>query len=147
MARVDFYIWPMCNRRQHEKALCHIVQAAYKTKMKAIVFFENSKDCEYFDSLLWTFEDVSFIPHGRDDHIAPITLTTEGDNFEAKLLINLSEIVPKFADSFEQIIETAGHDDASRTIARQKYNTYRKEEYEIFSHELKAITSHENFNL
>ena len=67
-----------------EDVLPQLLIKAYELGKNAVVRVGNGERVEFLNSLLWTFEDQSFLPHGsKKDGSAdkqPIWLTSENDN-------------------------------------------------------------------
>ena len=81
MSRVDFY---HLQSKKLEDVLPQLLIKAYELGKNAVVRVGNDERVEFLNSLLWTFEDQSFLPHGsKKDSSAdkqPIWLTSENDN-------------------------------------------------------------------
>ena len=81
MSRVDFY---HLQSKKLEDVLPQLLIKAYELGKNAVVRVGNDERVEFLNSLLWTFEDQSFLPHGsKKDGSAdkqPIWLTSENDN-------------------------------------------------------------------
>ena len=101
MSRVDFY---HLQKQTLEQVLPKLVEKAYATGKNIKIKVGNEARVEFINSLLWTYSDESFIPHGsKKDGFAkeqPIWLSSEDDNpNQAEMLflvdgaaIELSEI-------------------------------------------------------
>jgi DNA polymerase-3 subunit chi len=61
-----------------------LLEKAYKAGHKAVIKFENTAEVERFDTLLWTYRQSGFLPHGsKKDGQAerqPIWLTDSEEN-------------------------------------------------------------------
>lgn len=101
MSRIDFY---HLQKQTLEQVLPKLVEKAYATGKNIKIKVGNEARVEFINSLLWTYSDESFIPHGsKKDGFAkeqPIWLSSEDDNpNQAEMLflvdgaaIELSEI-------------------------------------------------------
>jgi DNA polymerase-3 subunit chi len=93
------------------------------------------------DNLLWTFRDISFIPHEiyneSENNGTPVTIG-HGDHFpnHSQVMINLDNKVPEFANKFTRIIEIVESNEKKKEIARQRYRQYKKNDYEIHNHKI-----------
>lgn len=56
----DFYI---LQSMQYLRFTCRLLSKAYHQHYRAIVFCEDEDTAQEFDRMLWTFKDISFIPH------------------------------------------------------------------------------------
>lgn len=61
MTRVDFY---HLQQKSLEDVLPPLLQKAYSTGKRIKIKTPNEERTEYINSLLWTFNDESFLPHG-----------------------------------------------------------------------------------
>lgn len=81
MSRVDFY---HLQRQTLDEVLPKLLEKAYETGQKILVKIGNEERVEFINSLLWTYNDQSFLPHGSkkdgNGDIQPIWLTAENDN-------------------------------------------------------------------
>ena len=81
MAQIDFY---HLQKQTLEAVLPKLLGKAYGTGKKIKVKIGNPERVEFINSILWTYEDESFLPHGsKKDGSAeeqPIWLTAGEDN-------------------------------------------------------------------
>ena len=56
----DFYI---LQSMQYLRFACRLLSKAYQQHYRAIAFCEDEDTAKEFDRMLWTFKDISFIPH------------------------------------------------------------------------------------
>jgi DNA polymerase-3 subunit chi len=94
------------------------------------------------NDLLWTFQDISFLPHcladeARDPYSAPVVIGWAGQTPRSDgVLINLDVQVPDFARGFVRIVETVSPDSPQKQQARDRWRCYRDMGCELYSHEL-----------
>ena len=81
MSRIDFY---HLQKQNLEDVLPKLIEKAYATGSKIKIKVGNEARVEFINSLLWTFDEEAFIPHGsKKDGFAkeqPIWLSSEDDN-------------------------------------------------------------------
>lgn len=99
------------------------------------------------DDLLWTFRDISFLPHQRaDEQVSAdiaVTIGWEQDHAgQQDVLINLSDTIPARAEAFSRIVEIVSGDKSEREIARQRYRDYRQRGYELHNHTIGPENDH-----
>ena len=149
MPRVDFYILPEAGREAGavERFACRVTARAWTEGNRVHLHTASEHMAEVMDDLLWTFRDISFIPHERyagDTPDNPETPVTIGHARQpppgVELIINLDHAIPDFAPQARRIIEIAGGDAAHRQQARQRYRQYRAGEYELHDHRIDART-------
>jgi len=61
--RVDFYIIDANNDAGKLQFVCKLLEKAYKQKHRVFVHCADQTNTHQLDELLWTFHDISFIPH------------------------------------------------------------------------------------
>lgn len=86
--RFDFYI---LQSNDYLRFTCRLLAKAYQQHYRAIAFCDNDQTAAEFDRMLWTFKDISFIPHQiaqTSDELkqTPIVIWSgDCDNIELKL--------------------------------------------------------------
>ena len=148
MPRVDFYILPETGREAGavERFACRVTARAWTAGNRAHLHTASEHMAQIMDDLLWTFRDISFIPHERyagDSGDKPETPVTIGHARQpppgVDLIINLDHAIPDFAPKAKRIIEIAGGAADHRQQARQRYRQYRaSDEYELHDHRIDA---------
>lgn len=92
MARVDFYHlqkWPL------EKALPQLLEKVLQSGQRAVVLAASHDRVEALNTLLWTFDPASWLPHGsRDDgspDLQPIWLADSDENPNGATVLILTD--------------------------------------------------------
>ncbi|MEM9330236.1 MAG: DNA polymerase III subunit chi [Pseudomonadota bacterium] len=114
-----------------EQTLPGLVEKSIARDWKVVVQFGSPERIEAIDTLLWTWRDESFIPHGsaRDgtEAMQPVWLTAEGDNPNAaniRFLIDGAEIDSP-ADYERIVYMFDGHDNISVEHARGRWKFHK----------------------
>jgi DNA polymerase-3 subunit chi len=136
MTRVDFY---HLQKQTLDEVLPKLLSKAYGTGEKIIVKVGTVERVEFLNSLLWTFNDESFLPHGsKKDGFAekqPIWLTAETDNPNHAtflFLVDGAEIEPKQATGFSRIFNIFdGNSEEALNQARQLWKTCKDAGFEV----------------
>ena len=137
MTRVDFY--HLQNKRL-EDVLPVLLEKAYATGKKIVVKIGNDERVEFLNSLLWTYNDSSFLPHGtKKDGSAdmqPIWLTS-GDDIpnEAQFLflVDGAESPWTSLQNFERIFNIFdGNDQESLIQARQFWKSLKQNNADVY---------------
>lgn len=137
--RIDFYVLKGGGPQGRLQTFAKICHKLYTEKHYGYVHCEDLNTVEQLDSFLWTFHDISFIPHSTlGNHTAsqaPIILghSTTVPQREMKavggstqhLLINMAETVPDFFCDFSRIIEIIPSHEPQRQHGRIRYQYYR----------------------
>lgn len=117
---------------------CHLIEELYQEKKSLYIHMDNEDEALRFDNLLWTFSDISFIPHvvyqptldvqpkavaiGFGDTEPPPHATYD-------VLFNLSAKVPTFHQQFAHLIEIVFYATHVQQLARERFRYYREHEY------------------
>jgi DNA polymerase-3 subunit chi len=120
-----------------ERALPSILERALSQGHRIVVMAGSEERVKYLDSLLWTYAEASFLPHGsaRDANAArqPVFLTERDENPNAATMLVLvdgarSARVAEFArccDIFD------GGDEAAVAAARQRWSEAKAAGHEL----------------
>jgi DNA polymerase-3 subunit chi len=128
------------------RTACEIVTRHYQAGHKIVVWCRDAARLAAFDKLLWSYEDISFVPHVfANDALAaqtPVVLTgDEGETPHHQWLVNLDDAWPTIYARFEKVIEVVSNDDADREAARARWRFYQGCGHPIARHDL---TRHES---
>lgn len=137
--RVDFYILP--GQSQPERLACILAGKSWQQGNITCLHTTSRESAEILDDLLWTFRDISFIPHSLQDDTnnaaSPVLIGWEDHYPEnAGVLINLTPEIPEFAGRFPRIVEFVAGSESGRQQARDRFRAYRDCGYEIHDHKL-----------
>ena len=139
MPRVDFYL--LSNESGMYKFACIMASKAWSAGNHVYMYTETEDTAKKLDDLLWTFRDISFVPHEiyneTENNEAPITIGF-GNHFpnHSQVMINLDYKIPEFAENFCRIIEIVENNEKKKEIARQRYRQYKESEYELHNHNI-----------
>lgn len=136
MTRVDFY---HLQKQTLDEVLPKLLSKAFATGEKIIVKIGTTERVEFLNSLLWTFNDESFLPHGsKKDGFGeqqPIWLTSDNDNPNHAtflFLVDGAEIEVNQAVVFSRIFNIFdGNSDEALNQARQLWKTYKDAGFEV----------------
>lgn len=139
MTSIDFYF----NADDRLQVACRLAGKAYAQKKKLLIFAPATQTARRIDNLLWTWQQLSFIPHClAGDPLAlqtPILITTESaDPPECDVLLNLAEDCPPFFERYDRLLEIVGQDDEGRSLGRSRFKFYKERGYAIGTHDLAA---------
>jgi DNA polymerase-3 subunit chi len=139
MTSIDFHVLPAQARRQHDVCVCELIERTWQAGRQIYVHCLDEDMTTSIDELLWTFHDTSFVPHavaGAADAVTAKVLLGSGIAAPESMdvLLNLHTEVPAFFSQFEQVIETTGHDEHTRQLARERYRFYKDRGYPLTTH-------------
>lgn len=133
-SKIDFYI---LNQADEQNALifsCQLIEKLYCEQQRIYIHTLSLQKAEYFEDLLWTYKEGSFIPHqlyrANTEKSAPIQIGCHAfpqQSFD--ILINLSPEFPSV--KFPHIIEIVFSDTNMQQLARERYRQYRDQGFEI----------------
>jgi DNA polymerase-3 subunit chi len=140
MARTDFYL--LGDGTSRTRFACTLANKVWKQGHRLHILASSREEAAALDDLLWTFQDISFLPHAvADDADAgtPVTVgwpdVTAGDG---DVLINLTEEIPESAADFGRVAEIVGGEEDLRRRARSRYKQYRDRGFELHTHDMSA---------
>ncbi len=141
MPQVDFYLLKQTAIEARYPFACRLLEKAYQHGHQLLVHTSSKEESTYFDNLLWTFSDASFIPHNQLDNAQeprPPLQISEGlaAQHHNDILLNLNNEIPAFFQQFKRVIEIVPADDAWRKQARNHFRHYREAGCEINTHDL-----------
>lgn len=139
MLRVDFYI--LAGDTGIDRFACGIAAKAWSQGHRVHIHTASAQAAAMMDDMLWTFRDVSFVPHelydGHENKETPITIGYSQDfPKSAQVFINLDSAVPADIAQFKRVIEIAGGDEEDKHHARRRYRHYRDKGHEIHHHKI-----------
>lgn len=140
MTRADFYIVP--EPAIPYRFVCQVADKVRNEGYDIYIHAASREEAAAIDDLLWTFRDISFLPHAAIDSAdgvedCPIIIGWEGETpAPRRVLINLSGAMPDNPDAYERIIEVVPSDPAGRQQARLRYKDYRDKGVEMYSHNI-----------
>lgn len=141
MTRVDFYVCDTVSRRDHDILVCRLTEKAWRQGHRVHLHCLDAERLAEFDELLWTFHDISFVPHaiagaGATEVVKVTLACDEQPPACADVLINLHRLVPPYFSQFERVIETTGEDSTQRQAARERYRFYQDRGYALNTHKI-----------
>ena len=137
--RIDYYLIPEQTEKAKASFACRIIEKAFQQKNSIYAHTSSSTAAHDFDALLWTFKDISFIPHnliGEGNSDIQIG-SGENDIPTQDILINLSLYVPDFFTKFKRIIEIVPQAPEAQQQARKNYKFYQNQGHTINTHDLR----------
>lgn len=145
MPRVDFYVLP--ENSSAERFACTIANKAWQQGHTVYIQTASREVAGTMDDLLWTFNDISFLPHAViESGKTPMERVVIGwqdqppGNYE--VLINLTAEIPSATERFARIVEIVAGDSRQKDQARKRYKGYREQGCELHNHTLESDHDH-----
>jgi len=140
MPDVVFYLLKEASPNVVLTTACRIAEKAYRKGHTLHIHTANEREAHKIDKLLWTYRDISFLPHdilGETSTDTPITigygaLTPESDD----ILMNLDSAIPSFYQPFNRLIEIVCNDPQQKAHCREHYKWYQQHGCELTTHQL-----------
>jgi len=138
MARADFYI--LNGNTAPSRFSCTVAGKAFNQGNSVYIVAANQDEAARLDDLLWTYQDISFLPHACVDVATPgtpIIIGWPGAQVpQTDVLINLADSVPDTIEGFNRVIEIVADETSRREQGRERYKIYRERGYEMFKHDI-----------
>jgi DNA polymerase-3 subunit chi len=139
LTTIDFYILANAPRLGRERVACRLADKAFKQGEPLYIQAASDAQARALDDLLWTFRQMSFVPHGlADEGDAPVMIGS-GDGeppADRTLLINLDAVTPVWFSRFERVLEIVDADDERRARGRERFRFYKDRGYPLQTHKL-----------
>lgn len=137
MSRVDFY---HLQNQKLEDVLPKLLEKAYSIHKNAVVRVGNAERIEFLNSLLWTYDEQSFLPHGSKKdgtpESQPIWLTAENDNPNSAVFLFLTDGANAEIDEISQYERVFnifdGNSQEAVENARNFWRTLKQQSIDIF---------------
>jgi DNA polymerase-3 subunit chi len=141
MTCVDFYILSESVPQSRDQLVCKLASKAWWEKHKVYIYTESQLQADTLDDLLWTYKDISFVPHEQvadiNDPETPILIACNEPPAKVDgILINMAPSAPHFCERFERILEIIDHDKARRLEGRRRYRLYQERGYTLRMHDM-----------
>jgi DNA polymerase III subunit chi len=107
-----------------ERVLPQLLEKTLERGWKAVVETASGERAVALDTMLWTWRDDSFLPHGiaggESDADQPVLIATDGSNPNgANVRFYVERAVPQSGDGYERLVYLfSGHDSDAVTEAR-----------------------------
>jgi DNA polymerase-3 subunit chi len=134
MTEVSFY---HLERQSLDQVLPKLMERVIGAGLRAVVLAGSSERVDRLNTLLWTYDDGSFLPHGcrADGNVAehPIFLTTEEENPNgATVLAVIDGVKATYIGDFDRCLDIFnGNDEADVSDARERWKKYKADGHEV----------------
>lgn len=135
--KIDFYILTTTSKEQSQLFAAELVAKLYKNYANPIYLYtETEAEADYFDTLLWTYQNDSFLPHAifttTNNIPAPILIgTLPPPASHQAILFNFHQTIPDFYQASQHVIEIVFDHPSVQQLARQRYKQYRDNGHNI----------------
>ncbi|CAL7963888.1 DNA polymerase III subunit chi [Gammaproteobacteria bacterium] len=143
--KAAFYILTEPTPKARDLYACRVIEKAFSNGQTVYVHAATVAEAQSFDVQLWTFRDISFVPHEiynqNLNSAAPVLIGYDAVPTGKKdILINLTSETPSFYQQFDHIIEVIPNDANLKAAARKRYQVYQSSGYKIEIFNIRAPT-------
>lgn len=122
---------------------CKLAKKAYDGGRKLVVYAPTPALADEFDRSLWTFSQLSFVPHVKANHPlageTPIVIAQDDAGLaHHEALLNLGNEPPPFFSRFDQLREVVSGDPADRSQARERLRFYKSRGFDVLTEDMAA---------
>jgi DNA polymerase III subunit chi len=120
-----------------ERALPKLVEKVLESGARAVIRTGSAERAEALNSVLWTYDQDSFVPHGtaRDGNAArqPVWITPDEENPNgADILVLTDGAVSSEIGGYRRCLEMFdGRDEAAVADARRRWTDYKAADHEL----------------
>lgn len=139
MTQVDFYT----GATDRLLIACRLCAKAVQQGLRVVIHIPDKELVDRFDKLLWTFSQMSFVPHCRmTDKLAevtPVILNNQSELPDATrfdVLLNLDTVTPSGFEHFKRIVEISDEAEDNKQYARKRYRHYQELGHDVRHHKL-----------
>ena len=122
---------------------CNLARRAFEDGRKLVVYAPSSKLADEFDRLLWTFSQLSFVPHVKVAHPlateTPILIASDDTHLtHHEALLNIGDEPPPFFSRFDALREVVSSDLEDRARARERVKFYKARGFDVQTRDMLA---------
>ncbi len=122
---------------------CRLAKKAFEEGRQLIVYAPHNAD--EFDRSLWTFAQLSFIPHVRAGSAlaaeTPIVIAVDDSALtHHEALLNLDDTPPPFFSRFEHLREIVSTEEEDKAMARERLKFYKARGFAIQHQDMKGTS-------
>lgn len=127
--RVDFYVLPQSLAAA--RFACSMAQRARRQGQAVHIHAASRDEALELNDLLWTFNDISFVPHcladDTRDGVSAVVIGWSGMRPRSgDVLINLDTAIPEFAPDFARVVEPVPARASERGLSREHWRRYKE---------------------
>ena len=120
-------------------AACALITGAYTKGKRMLIYAPENGLADSVDRLLWTENQLSFIPHCRADSPlaaeTPVLIANDprqvAGSAQNERLMNLGADAPPGFERFASLVEVVGRTDEDRLAARERVRRYRENGHDV----------------
>jgi DNA polymerase-3 subunit chi len=126
--QIDFYVSPGTTHEQRLLLACRLADKAFRSGHRVYIHCDNAAQAQQLDTLLWSFQATSFVPHalvGSDD--TPVQIGHGNTMWHIDdVLINLDQHIPDNFAQFKRVLEVVVQEPGVLDSTRDHFRHYRQ---------------------
>lgn len=134
--RVDLYLLTTDTFTHSLAFVCQLVDKTYRQGYASIIQLESPVEAAALDQLLWTFRDVSFIPHQLSTPNR-IVVSEATHSTPPSLRIHCCLSDPPHPIEEPRLLQIVPNQPHLHQLARQHYRFYQQQGYALTTHHIK----------
>lgn len=123
--QISFYLFENSTERQVESA-CRLCRKILNQHPQIWLHCTDSELQTELDEKLWTFDQLSFIPHGIDTPNSAVCISAELPPSKDWIVFNFNNHALEQTQDFRHIIEIIENNEPAKQIGREKFKLYRR---------------------
>ncbi len=142
-ASCNFYILSSARENGRFLFCCALIEKLYMHGHRVYVHCQNDAEASRFSELLWTYKDISFIPHSLSGECSiedcPVEIgfnDPSKDYQDVLILLSVLPTIPNFYSQFSRIVEIVDENPTVKEILREHYQQYRTQGLEVKTHRI-----------
>lgn len=150
--QIDFYI--LSTPQQRSLFTCRLAEKIYRLGQRAYIHTADAQQASGIDTLLWTFQSGSFVPHDYCADSALAALETSASSAyspivighsaappcNADVLINATDELAGFYSQFPRVAEIVDGAEQAKLKARDRFRFYRDGGHSVATHMIDNIS-------
>ena len=125
MAKVSFYLFEKSPERQVDST-CRLCRKILRQPERIWLYCADPALQQELDELLWSFDPVSFIPHGIEQPEAAVCISAQLPKQPGWIIFNFSPEALEPNAKFSHIIEIIENNEPAKQLGREKFKQYRR---------------------
>jgi len=123
--QISFYLFENSTERQVESA-CRLCRKILNQHPQIWWHCTDSELQTELDEKLWTFDQLSFIPHGIETPNSAVCISAELPPSKDWIVFNFNNHALELTQDFRHIIEIIENHETAKQIGREKFKLYRR---------------------
>ena len=140
MTKISFYVGKSHSLQARLQLACKLVEKAHLQALGTYIHLDSHTSCQQLDELIWTYSDLSFIPHTvgavSEDGVRVRLGYHDEPMDDCDFLINLSNEIPEFFPRFARMAEILDQENNILQAGRSRYKFYKDRGYDLDYYQL-----------